>query len=683
MVRRFAFAFLLAAGLSLAFTAAWPKKISFSGYHRPEEVRALLESWASANPQLAKFMVIGKSHGLRDIAGLRLAAPSKESPDPETRPAVLVAANIEGTHLIGTEAALKLAERLLTGYGSDKAMAALLESKTIYLLPLLNPDAAAAYFASPKFEKTSNSAPLDEDIDGRVDEDGPDDLNRDGLITEMRVKDPEGKWMADPKEPRLMRLADPKKGERGIYKIYVEGLDNDGDGEYNEDPPGGVELNRNFPHDFEYGVKTAGLWPVSEKETIALLEFLLSHRNIALVLNFSGENTILNLQQTGQARVGADKVRVPRQFAAFLGLDPQQEYTLKEIVDVLKATGIGGGMEITEEMVASFLGLGPAVTIDRQDLPLFETVQKDYKDALKEAKIDYPESRAKPVGKGSFAAYCYYQYGVPVFSSDLWKVPEPKKEPSKDAITAERLRSMSSDDFLALGEEKISAFLKEQGAPPNFTAEMVVKMVKSGQVTPARMAEMMEKMPKKPTAEGEEHPEAYVLRWADAALKGKGFIDWTPFKHPTLGDVEIGGFVPYLRINPPAEEVEKTISFHVDFYLKLIGRLACLEIVEVGAKELGPDLFQVTTYVRNPGWFPTSTAQGRRALTAWPIRVQIQIRADQALFSGRPVETIPFLEGSGGTQKVEWTVKAKKGSSLTVLASSPRLGSASKTLVLK
>ncbi len=674
---------LFVACLGLLLPAAAAEKISFGQYHKPEEVSALLRSLASAYPQLAKVLVIGKSRGQAELAVLQIAAQPKGSAGPDARPAVLVSANIEGIHPVGTEAALMLAEKLLTKYGSDKAVTALLDGKTIYVAPLLNPDVAKAFVASPKYERYANLRPVDEDMDGQEDEDGPDDLNKDGLITQMRVKDPEGKWIPDAKEPRLVRQADPKKGEMGIYSLYTEGLDNDGDGEYNEDPPGGVELNRNFLHDFEYGIKPAGPWPVSEDETLSLIEFMISHRNIALILNFSTENTILNLQQTGQARVGGDRVRVPRRFASFLGLDPEQEYSLKEIVDAVKASGIGGGMEVTEEMVASFLGMGPAVAIDRQDMPLFESVQKDFKDFLKEAKIDYPEKRAKAVGKGSFVAYGYYQYGVPVFSLDLWAVPEPKKEPAKDAITQEKLKSMSSDEFLALGAEKIDAFLKEQGAPTNFNAEMLIKMVKSGQVTPARMAEMMDKMPKRPQTDSEEHPEAYILNWADTALKGKGFVNWTPYKHPTLGDVEIGGFVPYLKITPPPEDIEKTISPPTDFFIKLMQKLAGLEISLTEVKALSQDLYQVTAYFSNPGWLPTSTAQGRRAMSSWPIRIKLNLAATQSLFSGRPVETIPFLGGSGDTKKVEWTVRGKKGSSLTVDAWSPKLGKTTATIVLE
>jgi len=219
-----------------------------------------------------------------------------------------------------------------------------------------------------------------------------------------------------------------------------------------------------------------------------------------MVLNFSTENTFLNLQQTGQARAAADKVKVPARFASFLGLDPDEEYTLKEIVDIINASGLTGGQEVTESMVASFLGLGAAMSLDGEDMPFILEVQKDYKDALKKAELDYPENRAKGVRKGSFVAYCYFQYGVPVFSADLWAVPEPKKEPDekeKDALTMEKLKTMSPDDFLALDDKVIEDFLKEQGAPANFKASMVKDMVKAGKVTPEQMVKMMERMPKR------------------------------------------------------------------------------------------------------------------------------------------------------------------------------------------
>lgn len=668
---------------TVVLSASPAAKISFAQYHKPEDVASLLQSYVSSYPQLARLMSIGKSYGKHDLSVLQIAGRPKGSVDPDKRPSVLVSANLEGIHHVGTETALMVIDKLLNKYGSDKAVTALLDTKTVYVAPLLNPDAAANFFAPVCYERSSNAGPVDDDLDDRADEDGPDDLNKDGLITQMRVKDPEGKWVPDPKEPRLMRPADPKKGEKGIYAIYTEGLDNDGDGDYNEDPRGGVSPNRNFPHDFEHNVLQAGLHPVSEEETKALGKFLLSRPQIALILNFSTENTILNMQQTGVARPAAEKIKITAMYASFLGVEPDSEFTAKEIAYMVKGSPLTGGMEITEEMVLQFFGGGPAMAIDRGDLPVLEAVQKEYKDALKSAKIDYPEKNARGVGKGSFVAYCYYQFGVPVFSVDLWGVPEPQKPQEAEALTADRLKSMTTEQFLALGEDKLNAFLKEQGAPPNLNAAMIMNMVKSGQLNTARMAEMMEKMPRRPQTDGEEHPDAYILKWADTALKGKGFVSWTTFKHPTLGEVEIGGFVPYLKLNPPPDDIEKTASFHADFYINLMNRLAGIEIGKTEVKALGEDIYQVTAYFTNPGRFPTSTAQGRKAGTSWPIRISLNLESGQSLFSGRPMESIPFLAGSGETKKLEWIIRGKKGSRFMLKAASPKLGSAEKTVVLE
>jgi len=662
------------------FGAGWAAQQKEAGpaaftYRPPAQVASALNTLAGRSPSLAKVLPIGKSSAGADINILRIAAAGKEKTGVDERPAIFVAANLEGLHHLGTEASLALAEKLLAGYGTDPAVTALLDSKTVYIAPLLNPDAAQAYFAPVRQERTLNGRPLDDDADEAVDEDGFEDLNGDGLITQMRVKDPEGTWIIDPKEPRLMRLADPLKGEKGVYALYTEGIDNDGDGMYNEDPPGGVELNRNFPHDFEYNTKAAGLWPVSEAETRSLARFLFDHPSIGLVLIFSTENTLLNMQQTGQVKAGSDRVKVPKMYAGFLGLDPDQEYTLKEIVDVMKGLGFAGGIEITEDMVAQFLGLGPAVAIDRQDQPVWDAVQKDYKEALKAAKLEYPERRAKGVGQGSLAAFAYFQYGVPVFSTDVWAVPEPKKEEPKDVLTAEKLKAMSSEEFIALGEDKIGAFLKEAGAPPNFKAAMVINMVKSGQVTPAKMAEMMDKMPKKPGAEGEDNPEAYLIKYSDSVLAGRGFVAWTPVKHPTLGEVEVGGFVPYLKTDPLTAEAKTWIDVHTNVYLKLMQKMPELKVSQTKVKPLAQGLYEVSLYLTNSGWMPTSTAQGRRCRRAWPIRVALKTGAGQALVSGHPVENIPFLDGSGAVKKLTWTVRAEKGSSLAFKCGSPRLGS--------
>jgi len=676
--------FVLFLVCSVCILGSESDKLTFNTYHTPDDVSSILKSWSSEYSEITELISIGKSFGGRDLKILQIAAETKSRVTLDSRPGIFISANLEGAHLIGTEAALMIAEKLLSNYGEDEKITHLLEHRTVYIAPLLNPDAAHGFFADPKVEKFSNNEPADEDLDALIDEDGPDDLNKDGLITTMRVIDPEGEWIPDPKEPRLMRRAKAEKGETGKYKIYSEGKDDDNDGEYNEDPLGGIELHRNFPHDFEYNMIKTGRWPVSAKETIALMEFLFDHNNIAMVLNFSQENTFINLQQTGRAKASRDKVTVPENMAGFLGVDPETEYTLTELVDIIKGMGITPpGMEVNEDLVAMFLGLGPAVTIDKKDMPFIEAIQKEYKDKLKKAEFKYPEKRAEGVGKGSFVSFCYFQYGVWVFSSDLWRIPEPEKKPEKDELTVDKLKEISSEDFLALEDETIENFLESQGAPPNFSLEMVKKMVESGRVTPEKMAAMIEKMPGRSGGDDEEHPDSYIVQWSDRTLEGNGFVDWAPYKHPTLGDVEIGGFVPYLKINPPPAEMKKTITFHSDLYLDLMNRLASLSIKKTKVEEIDDGLYVLTVYFTNPGWFPTSTAQGRRAQSVWPITVQLETRDDQKIFSGQAREKLQFIGGSGGTKKLEWTIRAEKGSDITVTAGSPKLGSVTSTIELK
>jgi len=168
------------------FLAASPGELAFDMYHTPKEVNSLLKSWSSEYPQLTKLVNIGKSSGKSDLLVLRIAAKGKGSPEPDSRPAIFVSANTEGVHLVGTEAALMLIE------------------------------AARNFFSKIRYERRTNNNPIDDDLDDLMDEDGPDDLNKDGLITKMRVKDPEGEWIPDPTDSRLMRKADPKKGEKGI-----------------------------------------------------------------------------------------------------------------------------------------------------------------------------------------------------------------------------------------------------------------------------------------------------------------------------------------------------------------------------------------------------------------------------------------------------------------------------------
>ncbi|MFV8227118.1 hypothetical protein ACNKXV_14300, partial [Christiangramia aquimixticola] len=91
--------------------------------------------------------------------------------------------------------------------------------------------------------------------DGLLDEDPEEDLDGDGIIYQMRKKastqeeKEKANFVIDPKDPkgRLMKRTFPGKGD---YLVYTEGIDNDGDGSYNEDGIGGLDLHRNYPENW-------------------------------------------------------------------------------------------------------------------------------------------------------------------------------------------------------------------------------------------------------------------------------------------------------------------------------------------------------------------------------------------------------------------------------------------------
>src|SRR5205085_7544642 len=126
-----------------------------------------------------------------------------------------------------------------------------------------------------------------------------------GLITWMRIQDPEGEYILDPVDPRLMMKADKSKGETGAWKLLTEGRDDDHDGAFNEDGPGGVNFNRNFPYNYKFFTPDAGINQVSEIETRVLADFVVDHPNIAIVFTFGAAD---NLVQTPKVDEKSEKI---------------------------------------------------------------------------------------------------------------------------------------------------------------------------------------------------------------------------------------------------------------------------------------------------------------------------------------------------------------------------------------
>lgn len=270
--------------LLLGMFAIMTQTLAQSGYSSHSQLSARLKALSSKN-RMASVSSIGKSSGGKDIWAVTLSAG-----DHSKNKAVLIVAGADGKHPAGTEMAVKLAERLVS-LPAD-SLTGLLQNKTIYIIPGLNPDALEQVTAQLKYERSGNATTRDDDRDGKTDEDPFEDLNADGLITRLRIEDPTGNYVISKDDARVLVKADAAKGENGRYLLITEGTDNDKDGQFNEDGAGGVNIDKNFTFNYPMFEKEAGEYQASEPETRAFLDFLYKNTNIHTVFHFGLSNNL-------------------------------------------------------------------------------------------------------------------------------------------------------------------------------------------------------------------------------------------------------------------------------------------------------------------------------------------------------------------------------------------------------
>jgi len=265
-------------------------KLTFDHFYDGPAVGAALADLHSAYPGLTELRSIGKSEEGHDIWLLSINNP-KTGKDTD-KPGIYVDGAIHGNEIQATEVCLYLAWYLLDGYGRIPAVTEMVDGRAFYIVPVVNVDGRWRFFAEASGYKIGRSAkvPFDDDRDGLTDEDPYEDLDGDGEVLEMRVLDPFGGYKSHPDDPRVMVRVKP--GEKGEWEMLgSEGIDNDGDGRLNEDPPGYLDMNRNYAFKWQpsYVQSGAGLYPMSSKVTRAISEFILTKPNICF--NFAFHNS--------------------------------------------------------------------------------------------------------------------------------------------------------------------------------------------------------------------------------------------------------------------------------------------------------------------------------------------------------------------------------------------------------
>ena len=283
---------VIAVGLmALAITLSQAQEVKvplrFDFYYSYEKVVEALKALNTSYPELTKLDEVGRSEEGRIIWALTINNP--KTGEPLTKPGVYADGNIHGNEIQAGEVCLYLANRLLTNYGKLKDITEVVDRNAFYIIPVVNVDGRAHFFDDANTPSSNRGLriPVDDDHDGLFDEDGPEDLDGDGNISTMRIRDTLGRLKTDPEDKRLMIPVKP--GEKGEWtRLGQEGIDNDGDGRINEDFEGYVDGNRNWGHNWNppYAQSGSGNYPFEGTGIKAIAEWMLARPNIIMVFAF-------------------------------------------------------------------------------------------------------------------------------------------------------------------------------------------------------------------------------------------------------------------------------------------------------------------------------------------------------------------------------------------------------------
>jgi hypothetical protein len=235
---------------------------------------------------------------------------------------------------------------------------------------------------------------------------------------------------------------------------------------------------------------------------------------------------------------------------------------------------------------------------------------------------------------------------------------------------------MTNEEFIALGEEKIAAFLKENDAPAQFTAEMLINALTAGHMDTKKIAEYVGKAKEKEEGGGADPAEEALYSFDSTA-----FVPWKSYNHPTLGKVEIGGQVAYRALTPPVDQVEELLDKQLPFLRQLAGLLPDVGIADVKVERRSAGVWKVEAWIANNGFLPFPTHQGKRCQR--PTGAIVTLAGSSVEFlEGKKRTMLQLLAGSGGTEKVSWLLKVPSGERVTVEAMTFSAGGETRTITL-
>ena len=261
--------------------------IDYGAYRTYEELQDTMTLLAETYPGLCRLYTIGQSLQGRQLWTMEIT--NHETGAADDKPGLWIDGNTHSGEVTGSAVCLLTIGHLLEGYGEDEFVTELLDSTAIYVLPRVNPDGAEIYLTQP-YHRTGGGIPNPdfEDGEGHYEE----DVDGDGAIVYMRIRDPAGDWKVSRRDPRLMLKREPEDAEGPFYRVLREGM-------FLKYKPGKEVTmapkrfiggtNRNYPAYWAPGglpLGGAGPFPLWEREPRAIADFWADHPNLSGIHTF-------------------------------------------------------------------------------------------------------------------------------------------------------------------------------------------------------------------------------------------------------------------------------------------------------------------------------------------------------------------------------------------------------------
>ena len=504
----------------------------FYHYYEYQELTDFLTEISEAFPDLTHLESMAESQMGREVWMMTINNPATGRA--EDKPGIFLN-QIHAGEVIASTSNLYTIWYLLDNYGKDEQVTDLVDHNVWYIVPRLDVDGAEAYLTGKPAGEDPN--PTDNDGDFLFDEDPPEDLDGDGHVVQMRQIDSQGEWKISEIDPRIMIRKAPDEMKGTFYTLYTEGLDNDGDDKINEDGfSTGFLSNRNYPGNWQPDALQGGgrLYPMQEGITLAEVEFVASHPNIAIYIQS---------HCCGRVILRPPTTATDREF-------PQTQDLLLFQVAAARALEHSGWNLATSVFEWRY----PPGTPDRKSSQVYRG--KDGK--LKNAPAGmYEEVEDEDPGLYAF------QNEWPDYQGDrgyfAW------------GSSIETMYNMFG----------IFAFADEHWAHPDYDGNGTIS-------------------------------ERERLRWNDEEMDGAMYVDWHSFDHPTLGEVEIGGWIRTRNSPPEGPLVQAESEMGNAYKIYMAGLTPRLRVKsEVSATNAEAGIYQVDITVENSGFLHTALQQAQ------------------------------------------------------------------------